>query len=151
MVSSDEINKRLQARREKKKLTHYESSDSPRNTKRILAVLALWFLGISLILQSLLWDMVLQTMYLLWGAFIIVIALFNQRGYINKTYLMILIFMVISAALFSLWYLIKSDYSYDADFIYMGGIFIIMGISTIIVYIRRETDPYLSWKDEWGF
>jgi len=88
---------------------------------------------------------------LMWGAFIIVIGIFNLRGYFNKTYLLILMGMVISSGLFSLWYLIKTGYSYDADFIYMVGIFMIMSIIMVIVYLSRENDPTLIWKDEWGF
>jgi hypothetical protein len=152
LVSSDEINKRLNERREKKIITPYESSsDFQEKTRPLLRALCLWFLGISLILLSLIWGMTLQIMFLMWGAFIIVIGIFNLRGYFNKTYLLILMGMVISSGLFSLWYLIKTGYSYDADFIYMVGIFMIMSIIMVIVYLSRENDPTLIWKDEWGF
>jgi len=152
VVSSDEINKMLKAKREGKiNVIPYKPSVSRGKNKTTLVLVFLWLLGISQILNGLLGNDAFRIMYLFMGAFIIVIALFHYIGYVNKTFFLILAVIWFLSCLFLFKYIINTGFLFDTNSIFMAAFCAVMGITTIILYKIRERDPNIHWNDEWGF
>lgn len=85
------------------------------------------------------------------GISMIIYGVFNRLGYINKTFFLAFLGIIIVSGLILGKYILKNGIQlFNFDFYFSTGIFAMLLIFFIYSYTNRKNDPNISWKDEWG-
>jgi len=112
--------------------------------------LGLFALGIFFIMQGLVSFPYFPKFLVPIGIFVIINGIFTRLGYKNKTYFLTFLSLIIGFGAIGIFYILKNGFQFYTYDYYLVFMFLLI-IAFVYEYLRRENNPKMLWKDQWGF